>query len=308
MNSPILSQDEIEALLHRGNPKAYSEELEALLKLVAQSIAMESSGGSLELVDIEGPRVGDLAPSLKRCSLEESIVLAADIGEVQILMFMSLLDAMDLGEMSARPDRKAFLNLGQAWVKEMAQMMDSPYQTFQVQSLGIGALTQLDLESPSYLVCHSLEGNSRGLEFHVVITNADGFEKRAGEAMAQMRREHATMSAKGRLLKGSKSPVTRAVFTPIDESLELEGEQGMNLLEDIDLTVTVELGHTTLTLNEILELRAQSVIRLERHAGEAVDVFINNTRAAKAEVVVLEDNFGVRILEIVPKSQRISGE
>ena len=111
------------------------------------------------------------------------------------------------------------------------------------------------------------------------------------------------------MLKGhkGKAPVTRAVFTPIDQLGQLMDEQSIALLEDIDLTVTVELGRTTLTLDEILDLKPQSVITLERQAGEPVDVFVNETKAAKGEVVVLEENFGVRILEIVPKSQRIQG-
>ena len=84
----------------------------------------------------------------------------------------------------------------------------------------------------------------------------------------------------------------------------MENKQGLGLLEDIDLTITVELGRTTLTLNEILDLKPQSVIELDRIAGEPVDVYVNNNRVARGEVVVLDDNFGVRILEIVPKSQR----
>ena len=128
-------------------------------------------------------------------------------------------------------------------------------------------------------------------------------------AMGRLSAEQIRAVSSGRLLKGDKgkAPVTRAVFTPIDQLGQLMDEQSIALLEDIDLTVTVELGRTTLTLDEILDLKPQSVITLERQAGEPVDVFVNETKAAKGEVVVLEENFGVRILEIVPKSQRIQG-
>ncbi len=107
------------------------------------------------------------------------------------------------------------------------------------------------------------------------------------------------------MVKGTEVEVSKAVFTPIGELDHVEQEQELRLLEDIDLTITVELGRTTLTLKEILELKPQSVIRLEKLAGEPVDVFVNNNKVARGEVVVLEDNFGVRILEIVPKSKRV---
>jgi flagellar motor switch protein FliN/FliY len=105
-------------------------------------------------------------------------------------------------------------------------------------------------------------------------------------------------------MKGPELAVGKAVFTPIGDLGHVENKQGLGLLEDIDLTITVELGRTTLTLNEILDLKPQSVIELDRIAGEPVDVYVNNNRVARGEVVVLDDNFGVRILEIVPKSQR----
>lgn len=308
MNNPILSQDEIEALLHRGNPKMHSEELEDFLKLVAQSMTSLSNEVSLEFLEIQAGRPEHLTKNLKQWSLEELVVVAADVGESQILMLMSSLDATHLGERLRMPHQEAVQILGQAWVKEVARLMNAPHQVYQAQSVGVGAIANLSFESNAYLVYHSLEGDTRGLEFRLIIQDGDGFDNKVRQAMGQMHQEQALVSPKGRLLKGNKSPVTRAIFTSFDQVAQLEGEQEMNLLEDIDLTVTVELGQTTLTLNEILELSVPSVIRLERHAGEPVDVFINNTKAAKAEVVVLEDNFGVRILEIVPKSQRVLRE
>lgn len=107
------------------------------------------------------------------------------------------------------------------------------------------------------------------------------------------------------LVKGEEVAVSRAVSTPIGELSQLDKEQGLHLLEDIELTITVELGRTTMTLQEILELKPQSVIELESLAGEPVDVYVNDSRVARGEVVVLDDNFGVRILEILPKAQRL---
>ena len=73
----------------------------------------------------------------------------------------------------------------------------------------------------------------------------------------------------------------------------------MDLLMDVTLQVTVELGRTRMQLAQILELQHGSVIELDRLAGDPVDVMVNNTMVARGEVVVVDDKFGVRIIEMV---------
>jgi flagellar motor switch protein FliN/FliY len=73
----------------------------------------------------------------------------------------------------------------------------------------------------------------------------------------------------------------------------------MDLLMDISLRVTVELGRTRMTLHQVLELQNGSVVELDRLAGDPVDVFINDRLIAHGEVVVVDDKFGVRITELV---------
>lgn len=73
----------------------------------------------------------------------------------------------------------------------------------------------------------------------------------------------------------------------------------MDLLMDISLRVTVELGRTRMTLHQVLELQNGSVVELDRLAGDPVDIFINDRLIAHGEVVVVDDKFGVRITELV---------
>jgi len=72
----------------------------------------------------------------------------------------------------------------------------------------------------------------------------------------------------------------------------------VNLLVEVPLQITVELGRSRMTVREILDLKQGSVIELNRTAGDPVDVFVNDHLVARGEVVVVDDNFGVRITEI----------
>jgi flagellar motor switch protein FliN/FliY len=79
------------------------------------------------------------------------------------------------------------------------------------------------------------------------------------------------------------------------------------LLMDVPLKLTVELGRTTKLVKEILALAPGAVVELDKLAGEAVDILVNEKLIAKGEVVVIDENFGVRITEIVNPEERLSG-
>lgn len=88
----------------------------------------------------------------------------------------------------------------------------------------------------------------------------------------------------------------------IEQSAEKSnGRPGGNidLLMDVSLKITVELGRTFMTLRQVLELQQGSVIELDRLAGEVVDVCINERLFAQGEVVVVDDKFGVRITKLI---------
>ena len=83
------------------------------------------------------------------------------------------------------------------------------------------------------------------------------------------------------------------------------GEVNLNLLMDIPLKVTVELGRTKKMIKEILEFTQGSIIELDKLAGEPVDILVNNKLIAKGEVVVIDENFGVRVTDIVSQFDRL---
>jgi flagellar motor switch protein FliN len=101
--------------------------------------------------------------------------------------------------------------------------------------------------------------------------------------------------------------VQQAAFTTFDTPAAPPAEQPRNLdlLMDIPLKVSVELGRTKRTIKDILELSVGSVVELDKLAGEPVDIHVNDKLIAKGEVVVIEENFGVRVTDILSQTDRL---
>ena len=81
-------------------------------------------------------------------------------------------------------------------------------------------------------------------------------------------------------------------------------DANIGLILDVPLQVTVELGRTKKSIKEILELSNGSIVELDKLAGEPVDIHVNGKLLAKGEVVVIDENFGVRITDIVSPLER----
>lgn len=106
--------------------------------------------------------------------------------------------------------------------------------------------------------------------------------------------------------EGPKANVQPAVFSNFEPVHLQESEsKNLNMLLDIPLQVTVELGRTKRSVKEILELSAGSIIELDKLAGEPVDILVNNRLIAQGEVVVIDENFGVRVTDIISQSDRL---
>lgn len=89
-----------------------------------------------------------------------------------------------------------------------------------------------------------------------------------------------------------------------DKMTGSDNNSSINMLKDVTMDVTVELGSTKKLIGDILELNRGSIIELKKLAGEPLDIKINNKLIAKGEVVVIDEYFGVRIIEIVSPNQK----
>ncbi|MFT8871356.1 MAG: flagellar motor switch phosphatase FliY [Sporolactobacillus sp.] len=100
-------------------------------------------------------------------------------------------------------------------------------------------------------------------------------------------------------------PLEFSDFDGEEQKSAIRAPRNLDLLMDIPLDVSVELGHTTKTVREVLELGPGSIIELDKLAGEAIDILVNKKYIAKGEVVVVDENFGIRITEILNPYDRL---
>lgn len=102
-------------------------------------------------------------------------------------------------------------------------------------------------------------------------------------------------------------PGVQSVQFPNLQGGQGSGEQGnISLLMDVYMEMTVELGRTRKLIKEILGMGEGTIIELDKLAGEPVDILVNHKLIAKGEVVVIDENFGVRVTEIVSPMERVS--
>jgi flagellar motor switch protein FliN/FliY len=96
------------------------------------------------------------------------------------------------------------------------------------------------------------------------------------------------------------APAQSAQFSPFAMGMPnpVTQQENIDLIKDVPLDVTVELGKTKKSIKEILDISPGTIIELDKLAGEPVDVIINGKNVAKGEVVVIEESFGVRVTEI----------
>ena len=102
----------------------------------------------------------------------------------------------------------------------------------------------------------------------------------------------------------SNVPVQSAQFTPLNTVPVQVNDANIGLILDVPLQVNVELGRTKKSIKDILDLTKGSIVELDKLAGEPVDIMVNGKYLAKGEVVVIDENFGVRITEIVSPLER----
>jgi flagellar motor switch protein FliN len=106
----------------------------------------------------------------------------------------------------------------------------------------------------------------------------------------------------------STKPDARAAqFGDLQESAVSEGNREVNLdvILDVPVTLSMEVGRTRIPIRNLLQLNQGSVVELDRAAGEPLDVFVNGTLVAHGEVVVVNEKFGIRLTDVISPAERI---
>ena len=103
----------------------------------------------------------------------------------------------------------------------------------------------------------------------------------------------------------SAADTTAALFPKLSGGKTIQANNDIDMILDIPVQLTVELGRTRIPIKHILQLAQGSVIELDAMAGEPMDVLVNGCLIAQGEVVVVNDKFGIRLTDIVTPSERL---
>lgn len=102
--------------------------------------------------------------------------------------------------------------------------------------------------------------------------------------------------------------ISQGEETVAAESAEMPGaEINLDALMDVPVTLSVEIGRNKLSIKELLRLNQGAVVELDREVNEPLDLLVNGTLMARGEVVVVDGQFGLRLVDIVSPSERING-
>jgi len=86
---------------------------------------------------------------------------------------------------------------------------------------------------------------------------------------------------------------------------DLKNKINADVLQNIPVTISVEVGRTSLKIRDLMRLTQGSVVELDRIAGEPLDLLVNNTLVAQGEVVLVNDRYGVRLTSVIPTADRV---
>lgn len=128
------------------------------------------------------------------------------------------------------------------------------------------------------------------------LSEISGIAEEGEDVVSATSKEEATVTVQ---------PVQFASFEDL-EQVQGPQNQNLNILLDVKLQLTVELGRTELPIKKVLELTKGSIVTLNKAAGEPVELYANGKLIAYGEVVVIEDNFGLRITHITEPAKRLS--
>jgi len=142
-------------------------------------------------------------------------------------------------------------------------------------------------------------------------TQADGLKAQDPWADAMAEQAAAPAASGGSTAPAAATPPPAAkaagqsVFKPLSNKEGVAGTD-IDLIMDVPVQLTVELGRTRLTIKNLLQLGQGSVVELDGLAGEPMDIFVNGYLIAQGEVVVVEDKYGIRLTDIITPSERIN--
>lgn len=108
---------------------------------------------------------------------------------------------------------------------------------------------------------------------------------------------------------GSQDEFQAAAFQEVEPAATddtNDGSPNIDVIMDVPVTLSLEVGRTTMSVGKLLSLRQGSVVELDRLAGEPLDVLVNGQPVARGEIVVINDKFGIRLIDVLSPMDRLS--
>lgn len=142
------------------------------------------------------------------------------------------------------------------------------------------------------------------------MSDAEETEQKSGDeswaaAMAEQLGDADTLAEEEPAESAEAAAAGEQVFKPLQQGAAGGAARDLEMVMDIPVKLSVELGRTRITIKQLLELAQGSVIELDGLAGEPMDILINGYLIAQGEVVVVDDKYGIRITEIVTPQERV---
>ena len=138
-------------------------------------------------------------------------------------------------------------------------------------------------------------------------TDSNSADEQGDDWAAAMAEQGAAESAATEEGGAEKAGYEKAEFDDLASQPVAQGagEANLDVILDIPVTLSMEIGRTEITINDLLQLGQGSVVELERLAGEPMDVRVNGTLIAHGEVVVVDEKFGIRLTDVISPTERI---
>lgn len=139
------------------------------------------------------------------------------------------------------------------------------------------------------------------------VTDSNSADEQGDDRAAAMAEQGAAGSAATEKGGAEKAGYEKAEFDNLASQPVAQGagEANLDVILDIPVTLSMEIGRTEITINDLLQLGQGSVVELGRLAGEPMDVMVNGTLIAHGEVVVVDEKFGIRLTDVISPTERI---
>lgn len=285
-------------LMLGGDGKTPEEELNEMhLSAVQEAMNQMMGSASTSMSTVFNKRVDISPPGIDVVDFSEDdkeVILTEEEVLIKVSFRMKIGDLIDSSIMQLLPI---------AFAKEMVDLLLNPVPDSQEVDQAVAQTSSVPAEETSKN--QKPASTSMTKDF---VDQQQGVSQQAQQPVYQQQPmyQQPSFNPYSQMVDQRSANVQPVQFSNFDQNPAVQVDtRNLNLLLDIPLQVTVELGRTKRVIKEILELSPGSILELDKLAGEPVDILVNNKLIAKGEVVVIEENFGVRVTDILSQWERL---